>query len=185
MVVVHETAYGAAVTSAPRLAPSSLNCTPATPTLSVAVAETVTVPATEAPAAGAVIDTVGGVVSGTGLFTVTLTAAEVVVLPAASRATAVTLCEPLLAVVVFQETEYGATVSSAPRFTPSSLNCTPTTPTLSVALAATVIVLATVVPAVGAVMETAGGVVSAGAAVVKVKSPETARLPTASRDFTR
>src|SRR5438552_17420971 len=103
------------------------------------------------------METVGALLS-----TVTLTAVEVVVLPAASRATAVKLCEPLLAVVVFQETEYGATVTSAPRFAPSSLNCTPTTPTLSVALAATVIVLATVAPAVGAVIETAGGGVSAG-----------------------
>src|SRR5439155_11711474 len=117
-------------------------------------------PDTVAPVAGAVIDTAGGVVSGTGLFTVTLTAAEVAALPAASRATAVTLCAPLLVVVVFQEIEYGATVSSTPRSAPSSLNCTPTTPTLSVAFAATMIVLATVVPAVGAEMETVGGVVS-------------------------
>ena len=40
-----------------------------------------------------------------GAFTtVTLTAAEVAVLPAASRATAVRVCAPLLAVVVFHET---------------------------------------------------------------------------------
>jgi len=64
------------------------------------------------------------------------------------------------------------------------LNCTPTTPTLSVALAETVTVPATEAPAAGAVIETAGGVVSEGAAVVKVKSPDVARLPTASRDFT-
>jgi hypothetical protein len=51
------------VTSAPRFAPSSLNCTPTTPTLSAALAETVVVPATVAPAAGAVIETVGGVLS--------------------------------------------------------------------------------------------------------------------------
>ena len=45
--------------------PSSLNCTPATPTLSEAVAETVTaVPETVAPLAGVVRETVGGVVSG-------------------------------------------------------------------------------------------------------------------------
>ena len=93
-------------------------------------------------------------------ITVTLTAAEVAVLPAASRATAVTLWLPFALKVVFQEIEYGAVVTSAPRFTPSSLNCTPTTPTLSVAVAATMIVLATVVPAVGAEMETVGGVVS-------------------------
>ena len=88
------------MSSAPRFAPSSLNCTPATPTLSDAVAETVTVPPTVAPPAGAVIDTVGGVVSG--LFTVTVTVVDVVVLPAASRATAVSVCVPLATVVVFQ-----------------------------------------------------------------------------------
>src|ERR1700693_3315968 len=92
--------------SAPRWAPPSLNCTPATPTLSAAVADTVTLaPDTVAPVVGAVIDTVGGVVSA--LLTVTLTAAEVVVLPAASRATAVSVCAPLVAVVLFQVIEYG------------------------------------------------------------------------------
>jgi len=50
-------------TSAPKLTPSSWNCTPPTPTLSVAVAVTVTVPVTVAPAVGAVMETVGGVVS--------------------------------------------------------------------------------------------------------------------------
>src|SRR5207245_11801146 len=93
VVVFQETEYGATVTSAPRFVPSSLNCTPTTPTLSVALAETVTAPDTEALAAGAVIDTAGGVVSGTGLFTVTLTAAEVALLPAASRAAAVKVGE--------------------------------------------------------------------------------------------
>src|SRR5438552_966256 len=121
-----------------------------------------------------------------GAFTtVTLTAAEVAVLPAASRAKAVRVCAPALAVVVSQETEDGAAVSSAPKLAPSSLNCTPTTPTLSVALAETVTVPVTVAPAAGAVMETAGEVVSGGAAVVKVKSTDVARLPAASRDFTR
>src|SRR5439155_5437896 len=110
VVLFHETEYGAAVTSAPRLAPSSLNCTPATPTLSVALAETVIVPATEAPAMAAVSETVGGALS-----TVTLTAAEVAVFPAASRATAVRVCAALVTVVVFQETAYGAVVASAPK----------------------------------------------------------------------
>src|SRR2546422_5747505 len=40
--------------------PSSLNCTPTTPMLSVALAEMVTVPETIEPAAGAVMETVGG-----------------------------------------------------------------------------------------------------------------------------
>src|SRR5947208_7854367 len=131
VVVFQEMVYGAVVSSAPRFVPSSLNCTPMTPALSVALAETLTVPATIAPEVGAVMDTVGGAASGTGLLTVTLTSADVVLLPAASRATAVRVCDPLVATVVFQEPAYGATVSSTPRFAPSSLNCTPTTPTLS------------------------------------------------------
>jgi hypothetical protein len=66
----------------------------------------VIVPDTVAPFAGEVIDTVGGVVSAGGaLETVTVTAAEVLVLPAVSRAMAVTVCEPLLTPVVFHETE--------------------------------------------------------------------------------
>ena len=54
---------------------------------------------------GAETDTVGGVVSETGLATVTPTAAEVVVLPAASRAIARRVWAPFPAVVVFQLTE--------------------------------------------------------------------------------
>src|SRR5256885_11109112 len=98
-VVFHEREYGAAVTSAPRLAPSSLNCTPTTPTLSVALAETDIVPATEAPEAGEEMETVGGVLS-----TVTLSGVEVAVFPAASRATAVRVWDPSRAVVVVHET---------------------------------------------------------------------------------
>src|SRR5439155_975988 len=96
------------------------------------------VPVTVAPAAGAVIDTAGGVVSLNVTVKVT--------------------------VAVFQETEYGATRSSAPRLAPSSLNCTPTTPTLSAAAAETVTVFETVAPPSGALIETVGGVVSDAAA---------------------
>ena len=60
------TVYGATVSSAPRLEPSSLNWTPATPTLSDAFAPTDTVPETTAPAAGAVTATAGFVVSEAG-----------------------------------------------------------------------------------------------------------------------
>src|SRR3989442_15936413 len=95
--------------------------------------------------------------SGGALSTVTVTAVEGAVLPAASRATAVRLWEPLATRVVFHKREYGAAVTSAPRLAPSSLNCTPTTPTLSEALAETVTVPATVAPAAGAVRETGGG----------------------------
>src|SRR5205814_221915 len=126
-------------------APSAKNCTPATPTLSEAFAATVIVPETVAPLAGELMLTVGGVVSGGGPFeTLTVTGAEVVRLPAASRATAVKVCEPLLAVVVSTDTEYGAVVSSAAIGAPSAKNCTPATPTLSEAFAATVIVPETV-----------------------------------------
>src|SRR5439155_27233591 len=92
-------------------------------------ADTTTVPETVAPGVGEAMATVGGLLS-----TVTLTAAAVAVFPALSRATAVRVCAPSHAVVVSHETAYGAAVTSAPRFAPSSWNCTPTTPTLSVAL---------------------------------------------------
>src|SRR3989442_15005540 len=115
------------------------------------------VPLTVAPAAGAVRDTVGAVVS---LLTVTVTAADVVELPAASRATAASVWVPLVPVVVVQETAYGAVVASPPRVAPSSLNCTPTTPTLSVALAVTEVGPLTVAPPAGAASETVGRVVS-------------------------
>src|SRR5205807_1944632 len=154
------------------LAPSSLNCTPATPTLSVALAETMIVPATGVPAVGAVSETVGGAVSS-----VTLTAGEVVALPAASRATAVGVGTPAAGAGVAQEAAYGAAVASAPRLAPSSLNWTPTTPTLSVALAETVIVPATEAPAVGAASETVGGALS----TVTLTAAEVAVFPAASR----
>ena len=97
------------------------------------------------------------------LATVTVTGAEVVLLPAASRAIAVILCEPSLVVVVSKEIEYGAVVSSVLPLVPSSSrNCTPTTPTLSEALAVTLVVPETVAPEAGAVMLTEGGVVSGG-----------------------
>src|SRR2546426_887177 len=137
VVVSHAIAYGAIVSSTPTLAPSRRNWTPTTPTLSDALALIVVVPETVAPFAGAVRLTVGGVVS---LSTVPVTAAAVAVLPAASRATAVNVCDALLAVVVSHAIAYGAVVSSTPRLAPSSRNWTPTTPTLSDALALIVVV---------------------------------------------
>ena len=53
------------------MAPSSLNCTALTATLSVALAETVIVPLTVAPFAGAVMLTIGGVVSPPNVVAVT------------------------------------------------------------------------------------------------------------------
>jgi hypothetical protein len=73
-----------------------------TPTLSLALAVTEVVPDTVAPPAGAEIETVGAVTSV--LLTVTVTDDEVVLLPAASRATAVSMCEPFEVPVVFHET---------------------------------------------------------------------------------
>src|SRR5262245_44621306 len=155
-----------------------MNWTPTTPTLSLADAETVTdAPETVAPAAGAVIETVGAVRS---LFTVTLTAADVVVLPAPSRATAVTEWLPFPAVSVFHETEYGDAVSSAPRFTPSILNWTPTPAMLSAAVAVTVAVPVRVAPPAGAVTETVGGVLSTLLTVTDT-ALEVAVFPAASR----
>ena len=85
-VVSHVMEYGAVVSSAPRLAPSSRNWTPATPTLSVAVAETVTFPETTVPAAGAVTAAPGGVVSGAAGVVAVAIVENALRLPAASTA---------------------------------------------------------------------------------------------------
>src|SRR3954451_2273441 len=93
--------------------------------------------------------------------TVTVTDAALAVLPAASRATAVSACVPFATVVVSHAAAYGAALNSAPRFAPSSLNCTPTTPTLSAAVAVSATdVPETVDPEAGAVSAAVGGVVS-------------------------
>jgi hypothetical protein len=60
--------------------------------LLVALAVTVPVPDTVAPFAGAVINTTG---AATALFTVIVSAALVVLVPAVSFATAFSVCEPL------------------------------------------------------------------------------------------
>jgi hypothetical protein len=72
------------------------------PTLEDALAVTVIVPFSAAPLAGEVMETVGGVVV---LFTVMETPALVVFVFAVSVATAVTVCLPLLSVVVFSDCE--------------------------------------------------------------------------------
>ena len=121
----------------------------------------------------------GAWVSGTGLLTVTFTVAEVVVFPATSRANAVSICVPLVAVVVSHVMLYGVARSSASRFTPSSLNCTPTTPTSSDAEAFTEMVLSTVASCEGAVRETEGACVSGSVVVFTVPDcPDS--FPTAS-----
>src|SRR6266516_4013912 len=124
----------------------------------------------------------GGGGGGALLATVTVTVVDSVWLPAASRATAVMVCEPSLTEAVSQGIEYGALMSSAPKLTLSILNCTPTTPTLSEALAVKLVVPETVAPETGDVMLTVGGVVSAGdpLATVTVTESEVV-LPAASR----
>ena len=127
------------------------------------------------------IATAGGVRSG--LLTVTVTGLAVAVLPAASRATAVRVWAPLATVVVSHANEYGALVRSAPRFPPSSWNWTPTTPTLSAAVADVVTVPVTVVPEIGAVIDAVGGTRSMpsvsswdGTLTMKASSREPSRL---------
>src|SRR5919201_6397818 len=63
-VVFQLTEYGTVVSSAAMGDPSTKNCTPTTATSSDASALTVAVPLTDAPLAGELIATVGGVVSG-------------------------------------------------------------------------------------------------------------------------
>ena len=84
---------------------------------------------------------------------------------------------------VFQVIAYGAVTSSAPNGAPSSRNCTPTTPTLSLAVALMGTAPLTVAPPIGAEMATVGAVTSPS--VVNVKSPDSARLFAASCDRTR
>jgi hypothetical protein len=126
--------------------------------LAEAVAATVIVPETVAPATGEMIATVSAALPV--LLTVMDTAALVALFPEVSVATAVKLCWPLVSVVVFKDCEYGAAVTAAPRTKPSTWNCTLATATLSAAVAVIVIVPETVAPEAGEVIETVGGVVS-------------------------
>ena len=121
---------------------------------------------------GAVMVTVGFVVSGVMLLAVTVRETAVAVFPAASRATAESVCVPLVADVVFHDIEYGDVMSSAPRFALSSLNWTPVTPMLSDAVDETVMVPETVAPAAGAESETVGAVVSGTTTVWVVAETE-------------
>jgi len=133
-------------------------------------------PVTICPEVGLVMATAGATRS---LLTVKLTPAEVVLLPAASRAVAATVWVPFERALVSSETVYGAAVSSAPRSAPSSRSRTPATPTLSLAAAVTLMVPETVWPAVGLLMETVGAVWSL--LMVKLTVLEVLLLPAASR----
>src|SRR5262245_35022138 len=178
-VVFQEAEYGDVVSVASR-APSTRNSTRVTPTASEAVADTVTVPLTVAPAVGAVRETVGGVVSvgGGALLTVTPTPGALPMFPAASKARALRVWAPLAADVVFHEAVYGAVVS-VDSSAPSARNSTFVTPTASEAVAEIVAVPLTVAPALGAVTETVGAVVS-GAVL-----PVVTRTATQSREKSR
>ena len=81
-------------------------------------------------------------------------------LPAASRATALSVCEPFDERRGVQSTEYGLAVSADPTLAPSTRNCTLCTPTLSEAVAVTVTVPRRSRPAAGALIDTFGAVVS-------------------------
>ncbi|OLD53684.1 MAG: hypothetical protein AUI64_05965 [Acidobacteria bacterium 13_1_40CM_2_64_6] len=107
------------------------------------------------------IETVGGVVSEEVLLTFTVTPALVVLLPAASLATAVRIWFPLESALVFIEYLYGAALTRAPVLALSTLNCTWATAMLSAAFADIVTVPESVALAAGEVIETVGGVVSA------------------------
>src|SRR5262249_35470158 len=101
VVVFQENVYGALV-RVPTLTPSTFRLTEVTPTLSLAFTCTETVPETVAPPAGEAKLTVGGVVSGTGLLTVTVM--ELLeLLPAASLAEAISVWVPLARVVVLED----------------------------------------------------------------------------------
>ena len=119
-------------------------------------------PVTVHPFSASTADLVGPSIVGVATLcdTVTLLFAVKAVLLAASRATALRVCVPSATVVESQTMEYGEVVSSAPTLAPSTLNCTPTTPTLSDALAERVTFPETVAPPAGAVSETVGLVVS-------------------------
>src|SRR5215831_6474078 len=120
--------------------------------------------------------TVGACVSA-ALLTLTITCADVVDFPEASRATAVNVSGPLVDVAVFQDTEYGEATSSAPRLTPFNLNCTPTTPTSSEAFAVTLTVPETF--PTGAVIFTVGACVSLFTLTITLA--DVVVLPAASR----
>src|SRR5687767_14143058 len=129
---------------------------PLTASLNTAVKVIGLAPVGSACAAAWLMLTVGAVLS---LATVTVTGAEVVRLPAASRATAVRVCEPFVVLLVFHGAEYGAVVTSVPAL-PSRKNCTPVTAVSSAALAVTVIVPETVAPEAGELMLTVGAAAS-------------------------
>src|SRR5258707_15499062 len=115
--------------------------------------------------------------------TVMVMDAEVLVLPAASRATAVSVCVPLATLVVSQAKANGALVSSMPAVAPSTMSWTPATPMLSEALALTIVVPATRTPTAGSVIATDGRLLSTttGMATLVAVLPAASRATAVSR----
>src|SRR5258706_6982965 len=87
----------------------------------------------------------------------TVTVAEVLRLPARSRAAALSVCMPLVTVVVSSARAKGAVVTSAPSGAPSIRNRTPATPMLSELSALMVTVPAMRPPSAGAGRAMGGG----------------------------
>jgi len=105
------------------------------------------------------IATVGTVVSTTVLLLTVTVIEELDEFPAASLAVAVSVCEPLAAVVVSHGNVYGLE-PSVPRDVPSTLRLTEVTPTLSLADTPTLTPPETVAASTGEVTLTVGGVLS-------------------------
>ena len=104
------------------------------------------------------------IVAGGGavLSTLTITDVATPLLPAASIASAVSVCWPGAAIRVSHDIWNGGDVMGAPRVAPSSLNWTLVTATLSDAVAASGTIPVTVALAAGSVILTCGALVSAG-----------------------
>ncbi len=102
----------------------------------------------------------GSRAGGRVYFFTTATPAELVALPAASKALQTSVWVPTLALRGFQDVVKGA-AELVPVRTPSTYSSTRVTPTLSAAFTVTDRLRLTVAPAVGEVMDTVGGVVSA------------------------
>src|SRR5687768_11664209 len=112
---------------------------------------------------------------GAEFETVTVTGADVRVLPAASRAVAVRVCAPSATLDVVQLTLNGEIVSADPSGVPSTKKVTAATPVSSEALAVTGTVPDTVVPPLGDVIVTAGALASGGASLMSKASTTTTK----------
>ena len=115
--------------------------------------------------------------------TVTVALVALPMFPAASYARAPNVWLPLAIVVVLNAIEYGELVSF-PIDTPSRKNSTRVTPTLSVALAAALMVPVTVEPFAGDVIAAVGAVVSVQGRVETMMVVLGELLPLASKAST-